>query len=56
MFKVLITTVPFADKDRTPLELLENANIDYIVNPLNKKLTENQLLEMISDFDVVFAG
>jgi D-3-phosphoglycerate dehydrogenase len=56
LFKVLITTVPFADKDRTPLELLENANIDYIVNPLNKKLTENQLLEMISDFDVVIAG
>ncbi len=56
MFKVLITTVPFADKDSAPLELLKSANIDYTINPLNKKLTENQLIEMIADFDVIIAG
>jgi D-3-phosphoglycerate dehydrogenase len=56
LFKVLITTVPFADKDSAPLELLKSANIDYTINPLNKKLTENQLIEMIADFDVIIAG
>ena len=42
MPKVLITTVPFGEKNRLPLELLENANIEYLINPLNKKMTEDQ--------------
>tara|TARA_B110000008_G_C16963142_1_gene560977 strand:+ start:1295 stop:2281 length:987 start_codon:yes stop_codon:yes gene_type:complete len=56
MSKVLITTVPFGDKNRLPFELLESANLDYLVNPLNKKLTEDELSEMISDFEVIVAG
>jgi D-3-phosphoglycerate dehydrogenase len=56
MPKTLITTVPFADKNRLPLELLEKANIDYLINPLNKKLTEDELVERVSDFDVIIAG
>jgi D-3-phosphoglycerate dehydrogenase / 2-oxoglutarate reductase len=56
MYKTLITTVPFADKNRLPLELLEKANIDYLINPLNKKLTEDELADMVSDFDVIIAG
>lgn len=56
MAKALITTVPFGDKNRLPLELLENAGIEYQLNPYNKKLTENQLAELVSDYDVVIAG
>jgi D-3-phosphoglycerate dehydrogenase len=56
MSKVLITTVPFGDKNQLPLELLENAGIEYLINPLNKKLTEDELAEMITDFDVIIAG
>jgi D-3-phosphoglycerate dehydrogenase / 2-oxoglutarate reductase len=56
MSKALITTVPFGDKNRLPLELLENAGIDYLINPLNKKLTEDQLADMVADFDVIIAG
>jgi len=54
--KVLITTVPFANKDRRPLNLLEENNIEYVINPLNKKLTESELIELVSDFDVIIAG
>jgi len=54
--KVLITTVPFADKHRFPLDLLESSNIEYLINPLDRKLTEEELAEMISDFDVIIAG
>jgi len=54
--KVLITTVPFAEKDITPISLLRNAGVDYLINPLNKKLTEEELSELISDFDVIIAG
>jgi D-3-phosphoglycerate dehydrogenase / 2-oxoglutarate reductase len=56
MKKVLITTVPFGDKNRLPLELLENAGVKYLINPLNRKLTEDELAEMVPDFDVIIAG
>ena len=56
MSKVLITTIPFGDKNRLPLHLLEENNIEYLINPLNKKLTEDELNEMVVDFDVIIAG
>jgi len=54
--KVLITTVPFGEMNRFPLEQLEAAGVEYLINPLNKKLTESELVEMVSDFDVIIAG
>jgi len=56
MKKVLITTVPFGEKDKTPLELLESNGIEYIINPLNRKLKEEELAELVSDFDAIIAG
>lgn len=56
MAKALITTVPFGEKNRLPLDLLEKAGVEYLINPYNKKLTENQLYELIDDFDVLIAG
>lgn len=56
MAKALITTVPFGDKNRLPLELLENADVEYLINPYNKKLTEAQLSELVTDVDVIIAG
>jgi len=56
MYKVLITTVPFGVKNRLPLDLLKNEEIEYLINPLNKKLTEEELIDMIDDFDAIIAG
>jgi D-3-phosphoglycerate dehydrogenase len=56
MPKVLITTVPFADRNRLPLELLESAGIEYLINPLGRKLKEPELAQMAADFDVLIAG
>ena len=56
MPKVLITTVPFGDKNRLPLEFLEDAGIEYLINPLGRKLKEDELVEMVTDFDVLIAG
>jgi D-3-phosphoglycerate dehydrogenase len=56
MLKVLITTVPFGAKNERPLELLKGAGIEYLINPLNRKLTQDELSEMVSDFDVMIAG
>ena len=56
MAKILITTIPFGDNNHLPLEMLEEVNIEYLINPLNKKLTEDELVEMVADFDVIIAG
>ncbi|MBK7015847.1 MAG: phosphoglycerate dehydrogenase [Sulfuritalea sp.] len=56
MSKVLITTVPFGDKCSQPFEQLGAAGIDYLINPIGRKLKEEELAEMISDFDVLIAG
>lgn len=56
MQRALITTVPFGANDKLPLELLDNANIDYVINPMRKKLTEDDLISIVKDFDVIIAG
>lgn len=54
--KALITTVPFGEIDRCPLELLQEANVDYVINPYNRKLTKKQLGELVSNFEIIIAG
>ena len=39
MSKVLITTVPFADKNILPLEILKQNNIEFLINPENAYMT-----------------
>jgi D-3-phosphoglycerate dehydrogenase len=56
MPKILITTVPFGKKDRSPIDELEKSGADFVINPIGRKLTELELAEMIVDFDVLIAG
>ena len=56
MAKVLITTIPFGEKDRLPLNFLESEGIENLINPFNKNITEDQLSDIIADFDVIIAG
>jgi D-3-phosphoglycerate dehydrogenase / 2-oxoglutarate reductase len=56
MSKVLITTVPFADSNRLPIELLQSAGIEFVINPLGRKLKEPELAAMIGEYDAVIAG
>lgn len=56
MAKTLITTVPFGAKNRLPLELLEAAGVEYLINPLGRRLNEDELADMVSDFDALIAG
>lgn len=56
MPKALITTVPFAEHNHLPIELLEAAGINYLINPIGRKLNEDELAEMVLDFDVLIAG
>ena len=54
--KILITTVPFGEQSKLPIELLDSIDAQYDINPLNKKLTEKELEDMIPDYDIVIAG
>ncbi len=56
MKKVLITTIPFGEKNPLPLKLLEKAGISFEINPLGKKLSEDELAEMVADYDAIIAG
>lgn len=56
MLKILITTVPFGEKDQKPLELLESAGVSFVINPLGRRLVEDELAEMVEDFDILIAG
>jgi D-3-phosphoglycerate dehydrogenase len=56
MAKVLITTVPFGDKNDLPIRQLESAGIEYLINPLGRKLKEDELADMAADFEVLIAG
>jgi D-3-phosphoglycerate dehydrogenase len=48
--------VPFGERNRLPLELLEAAGIEYHINPLGRRLQEGELAEMIADAEVLIAG
>lgn len=54
--RVLITTVPFGEVDRRPLDLLEAAGIDYVINPIGRRLRVEELADMIGEFDALIAG
>jgi D-3-phosphoglycerate dehydrogenase len=56
MYQILITTVPFGDRNRFPLEMLEANGVDYRLNPLKRKLTEDELIGMVADVGVIIAG
>ena len=56
MPKALITTIPFAEQDRSPVELLAGAGVEYIINPTGRKVAEQELADMIVDADVLIAG
>lgn len=54
--RVLITTVPFGERNRLPLDLLEKAGINYTVNALGRRLREEDLIEMVGNCGAIIAG
>jgi len=56
LLKVFISTVPFAEKNHLPIDLLKALGIEFKVNPLERKLEEEELASLISDYDVLIAG
>jgi D-3-phosphoglycerate dehydrogenase len=56
MAKAFISTIPFAENDLTPVRLLQQAGVDLVINPIGRKLKEDELADLIGDYDVLIAG
>jgi len=54
--RVLVTTHPFGEIDRDPVELLETAGIPYTLNPARRRLREEELAGMIAPYEAMIAG
>jgi D-3-phosphoglycerate dehydrogenase / 2-oxoglutarate reductase len=54
--KILITTVPFGENNRLPIELLESSNFDFTFNPLGRKLTAAEVCELAEGYSAIIAG
>ena len=56
MARILITTVPFGAHNKLPLELLASTGVEYSINPLGRRLKEQELAQMATDAEVIIAG
>lgn len=54
--KIAITTSSFARYSHEPLRLLEEAGIEYVLNPHGRALTEDEAADLLKDCDGVAAG
>src|SRR5262245_23421678 len=54
--KVLITTLPFGSLNRKPLDLLEAAGLECVINPFGRRLSENELIQLIDGITILIAG
>lgn len=54
--RVLVTNLPFAHINPRPLQMLEDAGAEVVLNPLERPLNEDEYAEMIGGFDYLLAG
>jgi D-3-phosphoglycerate dehydrogenase / 2-oxoglutarate reductase len=55
--KVFISTVPFGEINSLPVDILEKeTRCEFHINPLGRKLKEEELEEFIEDVDILIAG
>jgi D-3-phosphoglycerate dehydrogenase len=56
-YNVFISTVPFGEIDSYPVDILKKeSNCEFVINPLGRKLNEDELTEIIKDYDILIAG
>ena len=54
--KVLVATSSFAQLDKSPLDKLEAQGYEIIDNPYKRKLTKEELIELLKGVDGIIAG
>ena len=56
MPKIFISTYPYCKIDKGPLDLLQATGWEIIINPLGRKLHQEELAKYASDCDALIAG
>ena len=54
--RVFISTSTFAEYDKLPLKLLNDAGMNVLLNPYRRKLTQDECLSLYKDIDGLIAG
>src|SRR5438477_5355304 len=54
--RALVTTVPFGHVDPLPLQMLAEAGVECVINPIGRRLTEVELAQLIPEFAIAIAG
>ena len=54
--RILVTTAPFGELDRTPVKLLDELDCVVDHNPFGRRLTEDELAELVPECDILIAG
>jgi len=54
--KIFVAISTFAENGRDPLDLLNESGIEIFINPLGRRITANEILEMGSDATGIIAG
>lgn len=54
--KIAITTSSFGVYDNTPLTLLQEEQIEYSINPYRRKLTGEEIIDIVAGADGIVAG
>lgn len=55
-FKVAIGPSSFAEVDQTPLKILEQNGFEIITNPFGRRLTEDEIINLLQEADGLIAG
>ncbi|TGL90242.1 dehydrogenase [Leptospira congkakensis] len=53
---IFVSTYPFGNYDRLPIELLNRSGFSYTINPLSRKLTAEEVSEFAKDSVGIIAG
>jgi D-3-phosphoglycerate dehydrogenase len=54
---IFISTVPFGQIDPYPVDILKKEpSCEFVINPLGRKLTEDETAEILKDYDILIAG
>ena len=54
--RVFISTSSFGEQDSAPIKALETAGFEVVLNPFKRKLTRQESLRLLPDFDGLIAG
>lgn len=54
--KIVISTTTFGEFDQSPIKMLENASVDFALNPYRRKLTSEEVVDFAKDATGIIAG